>query len=66
MPGLAFGVSSVEWVKVEGKVDEGQKVIVRYETAPVKWEGFKSLMELWTKVYPVIIPAIYGGDDKNK
>ena len=43
-------------IKVEGKVDEGQKVIVRYGTAPVKWGGFKSLMVLWTKVYPVRKP----------
>ena len=43
-------------IKVEGKVDEGQKGIVRYGTAPVKWEGFKSLMVLWTKVYPVRKP----------
>jgi hypothetical protein len=49
-------LGAVEWVKVEGKVDEGQKVIVRYGTAPVKWGGFKSLMVLWTKVYPVRKP----------
>jgi hypothetical protein len=42
-------LGAVEWVKVEGKVDEGREVIVRYETGTlkwIKWEGFKSLMVL--------------------
>jgi len=38
-------------IKVEGEVDEGQKVIVRYETATLKWKGFESQMAIWTKIY---------------
>ncbi len=38
-------------IKVEGKVDEGQEVIVRYETATLKWKGFESQMVIWTKIY---------------
>ena len=38
-------------IKVEGDVGEGQKVIVRYETATLKWKGFESQMAIWTKVY---------------
>ena len=38
-------------IKVEGEVDEGQKVIVRYETATLKWKGFESQMVIWTKIY---------------
>jgi len=38
-------------IKVEGNVDERQDVIVCCKTATLKWEGFKSLMVLWTKVY---------------
>jgi len=44
-------LGAVEWVKVEGKVDEGQEVIVRYETAALKWKGFESHMVIWTKIY---------------
>jgi hypothetical protein len=40
-----------EKIKVEGNVDEGQKVIIRYETATLKWKGFESQMTIWTKVY---------------
>ena len=42
-------LGAVEWVKLEGKVDEGREVIVRRATA--KWEGFGFLMVLWAKVY---------------
>jgi hypothetical protein len=38
-------------IKVEGEVDEGQKVIVGYETGTLKWKGFKSQMMIWTKIY---------------
>ena len=38
-------------IRVEGKVDEGQKVVVRYETASLKWKGFESQMVIWTKIY---------------
>ena len=38
-------------IKVEGKVDEGREVIVRRETATVKWKGFESHMVIWTKIY---------------
>jgi len=38
-------------IRVEGIVDEGQEVIVRYETGTLECEGFKSLMALWNKVY---------------
>jgi hypothetical protein len=39
-------------IKVEGKVDEGREVIVRYETTTfLKWEGFESQMVIWTKIY---------------
>jgi len=37
-------------IKVEGEVDEGQKVIVGYETATLKWKGFESQMVIWTKI----------------
>ena len=42
-------LGAVEWVKVEGNVDEGREGIVRRATS--KWEVFESLMVLWTKVY---------------
>jgi hypothetical protein len=38
-------------IKVEGEVDEGQKIIVGYETATLKWKGFESQMVIWTKIY---------------
>ena len=38
-------------IKVEGKVGEGQKVIVRYETATLRWKGFESRMAIWNKIY---------------
>jgi len=43
-------------IKVGGNVDEGREVILRRATATVKCEGFKSLMVLWAKVYPVRKP----------
>jgi len=41
----------LEKIKVEGNVDEGQKVIIRYETATLKWKGFESRMAMWNKIY---------------
>ncbi len=38
-------------IKVEGNVREGQKVIVRCETATLKWKGFESHMAIWSKIY---------------
>jgi hypothetical protein len=38
-------------IKVEGNMDERQDVIVCCKTPTLKWEGFKSLMVLWAKVY---------------
>ena len=38
-------------IKVEGEVDKGQEVIVRCETATLKWKGFESRMAIWTKLY---------------
>ena len=41
----------LEKIKVEGNVGEGQKVIVRYETATLRWKGFESRMAIWNKIY---------------
>ncbi|MGA2517705.1 MAG: hypothetical protein ABSG44_14295 [Thermodesulfobacteriota bacterium] len=41
----------LEKIKVEGNVDEGQKVIIRYETATLKWKGFESRMAIWNRIY---------------
>ncbi len=41
----------LEKIQVEENVDEGQKVIVRYETATLRWKGFESRMALWDKIY---------------
>ena len=41
-------------IKVEGEVDKGQEVIVRCETAALRWKGFESRMAIWTKVYKPI------------
>jgi hypothetical protein len=41
----------LEKIKVEGNVGEGQKVIVRYETATLQWKGFESRMAIWNKIY---------------
>jgi hypothetical protein len=38
-------------IRVEGEVDEGQKVIVGYETATLIWKGFESQVAIWTKIY---------------
>jgi hypothetical protein len=35
-------------IKVEGEVDKGQEVIVRCETATLKWKGFESRIAIWT------------------
>ena len=41
-------------IKVEGEVDEGQEVIVRCETATLRWKGLESRIAIWTKVYKPI------------
>ena len=41
----------LEKIKVEGDVGQGQKVIVRYETATLRWKGFESRMAIWNKIY---------------
>ena len=38
-------------IKVQGEVDAVQKVIVRCETAALKWKGFESQMVIWRKMY---------------
>ena len=38
-------------IKVQGEVDERQKVIIRCETAAVKWRGFESQMVISRKMY---------------
>ena len=38
-------------IKVQGEVDVVQKVIVRCETAALKWKGFESQMVIWRKMY---------------
>ena len=38
-------------IKVEGKVDERQEVIVCCKTATLKWKGFESRMAIWNKIY---------------
>jgi hypothetical protein len=48
------GSSVLKKIEVEGKVDEGREVIVRYEAANlkwIKWKGFESHMVIWTKIY---------------
>jgi hypothetical protein len=41
----------LEKIKVEGNVDEEQKVIIRYEAATLRWKGFESRMAIWNKIY---------------
>jgi hypothetical protein len=41
----------LEKIKVEGNLDGGQKVIVRFETSTLKWKGFESRMAIWNKIY---------------
>ena len=41
----------LEKIKVGGNVEEGQKVIIRYETATLRWKGFESRMAIWNKIY---------------
>ena len=43
--------SGLKKIKVEGEVDEGRQVIVRYQTATLKWKGFESYMVMWTKIH---------------
>jgi hypothetical protein len=38
-------------IKVQGEVDPVQKVIVRCETAALKWKGFESQMVIWRKMH---------------
>jgi hypothetical protein len=38
-------------IKVQGEVDAVQKVIVRCETAALKWKGFESQIVIWRKMY---------------
>jgi len=38
-------------IKVEGNAGERQKVIVRFETATLRWRGFESRMAIWNKLY---------------
>jgi hypothetical protein len=38
-------------IKVQGEMDLEQRIIVRCETATLKWRGFKSQMAIWTKIY---------------
>jgi len=45
------GCCVLKKIKVEGEVDEGRQVIVRYQTATLKWKGFESYMVMWTKIY---------------
>ena len=48
------GSSVLKKIKVEGEVDEGQEVIVRYETSTlkwIKWKGFESHIVICTKIY---------------
>ena len=44
------GVSFLKKIIAEGDLDEGREVIVRYETATLKWKGFESQMVIWTKI----------------
>jgi len=43
--------SVLKKIKVQGEVDEGREVIVRYETATLKWKGFESQIVILTKIY---------------
>jgi hypothetical protein len=38
-------------IKVQGEADAVQKVIVRCETAALKWKGVESQMVIWRKMY---------------
>ena len=42
--------NALKKIKVEGEVDEGREVVVRHETAILKWKGFESQMVIWTKI----------------
>jgi len=44
-------ISFLKKIKVQGEVDEGREVIVRYETATLKWKGFESQIVILTKIY---------------
>ena len=45
------GFSVLKKIELKGEVDEGREVIVRYETAALKWKGFESYLVMWTKIY---------------
>jgi len=38
-------------IKVEGKVDERQEVIVCHKTPPLKWKAFESHIAIWNRIY---------------
>ena len=38
-------------IKVEGNVDERQKVIVCHKIPPLKWKGFESRIAILNKIY---------------
>jgi hypothetical protein len=50
----AEGSNVLKKIKVEGNVDEGEEVIVRSQTATLKWKGFESQMVIWNKIYEPI------------
>jgi hypothetical protein len=41
----------LEKIKVQGEVNEEQKVMVFGKTTPLKWRGFESRMAIWNKIY---------------
>jgi hypothetical protein len=42
--------NTLKKIKVKDNVDKGRDIIVRYETAGLKWKGFESHMAIWTKI----------------
>jgi hypothetical protein len=47
----AKGSNVLKKIKVEGNVDEGKEVIVRSQTAILRWKGFESQMVIWNRIY---------------
>jgi hypothetical protein len=47
----AEGSNVLKKIKVEGNVDEGKEVIVRSQTAILRWKGFESQMVIWNRIY---------------
>ncbi len=41
----------LEKIKVQSEVNKGQKMIIRCETATLKWKGFESQMVIWRKMH---------------